>query len=562
MLALLVYRHLVQRERVRAALAVERAEAQQLQELAGFKTRFFANITHEFRTPLTLLRGPVQRLREDPAGGDVELFAMMARNIERLGKLIDQLLDLSRLDARSLLLRFTEADCVGFLRDFAASFDSLVRSRDLRYEIELPPTPARGWFDGDLLEKVVGNLLTNAVKFAPAGASVRLELTVDSHVNERDVPGGSELGQARQRVPARDLHLTVANTGSFIPADQLERVFDRFHQLPAKRPTGGSGIGLALVRELVSWHGGKVSAFSDPDKGTRFLITIPLFLEPPTSADSLETDAGGGRADGEPTADAAAVAADAPLVLVVEDHVDLRAYLARELSPTYRLLLAEDGAAGLELALAEIPDLVVSDVMMPRLDGFELCQALRQDDRTCHVPVILLTALAEIEKRREGLRHGADAYLAKPFDVEELVIRVENLIEQRRCMAAVYADRVVRLAPAAMPVVSADDRFLQRTREVIEEHLDDVDLQVEVVCRAVALSRSHFHRKLKALTNQSATAFIRAHRLQRAADLLAGGYGNVTEVAFAVGFQSLSYFARCFREQYGVAPSEYSRRER
>jgi signal transduction histidine kinase/ligand-binding sensor domain-containing protein/DNA-binding response OmpR family regulator len=550
LLALAVYRQVVNRERMHAALAVQRSEALKLQELDRFKTRFFANITHEFRTPLTLLRGPVQRLREDPASGDPELFAMMARNTERLGQLIDQLLDLARLDARSLPLRFAEADCVGFLRTVTASFASLAESRNLRFAVELPDAPLRCWFDADLFEKVVGNLLTNAMKFAPAGEAVTLTLTAAADVAPHPVPGLAHAVGPPEQAPARPLRLTVANTGSFIPEAELGRIFDRFHQLGDGQQASGSGIGLALVRELVEWHGGTVTAASDPRTGTCFTVTLPVFLERPVpdTVDAVAAD---------PLPSSATPPADAPVVLIVEDSDDLRAYLARELSPTYQLLVAADGAAGLALALAEIPDLVVSDVMMPAMDGFELCQALREDQRTSHVPIILLTALAEVEKRREGLRHGADAYLAKPFDVEELGIRIENLIDQRRRLAALYAGRVTDLPTAAMPVISADDRFLQRAREAVENHLDDEDLQVEDLCREVGLSRSQFHRKLKALTGQSATGFIRAHRLQRAADLLAGGYGNVTEVAYAVGFQSLSYFARCFREQYGVPPSEY-----
>jgi len=584
LLALAIYRQVVQRERMRAALALERSEAQKLQELERVKSRFFANVTHEFRTPLTLLRGPIQRLQADPASGDPELFAMMARNTERLGQLIDQLLDLSRLDARSLPLRFAAADCVTFVRNLAASFASLAAAREVRFATALPDEPVACWFDGDLLEKVLGNLLTNAFKFTPAGESVQLELRVGDAVTAREVPGA---GSAAGTVAARDLHLVVANTGSFISARELGRIFERFHQGDAAggaagatagsaaAPSSGSGIGLALVRELVEWHGGAVTAESDPRTGTRFLVTLPVFLERPVPlAEAAEPAAATGEAT--PSAGAAAAAAtgevdedhgasagtdpDAPLVLVVEDSADLRGFLARELAPSYRVLLAADGVEGLDRALAEIPDLVVSDVMMPRMDGFALCQALREDERTCHVPIVLLTALAEVEKRREGLRHGADAYLAKPFDAEELAIRIENLIAQRRRLAAIYAGRVTDLAPAAMPVVSADDRFLQRAREAVEKHLDEEDLQIEDLCREVGLSRSQFHRKLKALTGQSATAFVRAHRLQRAADLLAGGYGNVTEVAFAVGFQSLSYFARCFREQYGVPPSEYPRR--
>ncbi len=564
-----IYRQIVQRERMRTSLEVERAEARQMHELDEMKSRFFANVTHEFRTPLTLLQGPLQRLQENPASGDPDLFAIMARNARRLGQLIDQLLDLSRLDARRLPLRWTQDDGVAFLRNLASSFASLAGSRAVTFGTSLPSTPLPCWFDGDLLEKVVGNLLSNAFKFTPDGGEVSLAVTVAADAAAVRVPASDQERREARMALARTITIVVANTGTYIPPQERERIFDRFLQLPGASTAGGSGIGLALVRELVVWHGGAVAIDSDQARGTRFTVTLPVFLEPPVPAETTgartPTGADGRVAEG---ALADALAADVeegtatgdetrPLILVVEDHADLREYLRRELQADYRLLMAGDGDEGLAIAFAEVPDLVLSDVMMPGKDGFELCGLLKADDLTSHVPVILLTARAAAESRLTGLRHGADVYLAKPFDPEELRVQIANLITQRRRLAAKFAQRVVSLAPEAMPVTSADERFLQRVRQIIEAHLDDEDFEVEVFCREVGLSRSQLHRKLKALTGQSAGEVVRAHRLQRAADLLAGGYGNVTEVTYAVGFKSLSHFAKCFRQQYGVAPSDY-----
>ncbi len=564
-----IYRQIVQRERMRTSLEVERAEARHMHELDELKSRFFANITHEFRTPLTLLLGPLQRLQEDPARGDPALFAIMARNARRLGQLIDQLLDLSRLDARRLPLRWAQDDVVAYLRTLAASFRSLADSRAVTFTTVLPSAPLVSWFDGDLLEKVVGNLLSNAFKFTPDGGEVTLTVTVGSEAEPVRVPTAEVEPCAARAALARTVTLAVANTGTFIPPQERERIFDRFLQLAGGTAAGGSGIGLALVRELVEWQGGTVVVASDPTRGTRFTVTLPAFLEAPVPVEATvavaevpsSPYAAAEILDAAPAGDAVddATAADEPrpLVLVVEDHPDLREYLERELQAEYRLLMAADGDQGLALALAEVPDLVLSDVMMPGKDGFELCGCLKADDLTSHVPVILLTARAEAESRLTGLRQGADVYLAKPFDPEELRLQMANLISQRRRLAEKFAQRVVRLAPEAMPVTSADERFLQKVRQIIEAHLDDEDFEIETFCREVGLSRSQLHRKLKALTGQSAGEVIRAHRLQRAADLLAGGFGNVTEVTYAVGFKSLSHFAKCFRQQYGVAPSEY-----
>jgi len=560
----LIYRQVVNRERMRAALEVERAESRKLQELDDLKSRFFANITHEFRTPLTLLQAPLQRLQNAPQGGDEQLFAMMSRNAGRLGQLIDQLLDLSRLDARRLPLRWAEGDCVGTLRTIAAAFSSLAESRSLRFETDLPDAPLPCWYDADLLEKVAGNLLSNAFKFTPDGERVLLEVAVGTESGPVVVPEVGGPAAAARTALARTLTLRVVNSGSYIPPGGLERIFDRFHQLAGGQSAGGSGIGLALVRELVEWQGGRIRVQSDRDTGTRFTIELPVFLEPPVAGGAAGPDAGDAEPAGPGDGSELVSSEDAqdrddarPLVLIVEDSPDLRGYLGRELRETYRVLLAATGDEGLELACQEIPDVVISDVMMPGLDGFALCRRLREDERTCHVPIILLTALAEAESRRTGFREGADAYLPKPFDSEELRIRIAALITQRRRLAEVFAHRVIQLPPEAMPVTSADERFLQRVRKIVENHLDDEDLQIEDLCREAGLSRAQLHRKLKALTGQSAGEFVRAHRLQRAADLLKGGYGNVTEVAYAVGFRSLSHFAKCFRQQYDAAPSEF-----
>jgi len=584
LLFLLIYRQVVQRERMRAALTLERGKARQLAELDELKSRFFANISHEFRTPLTLIQAPLQHMLAESQDED-GIVAMMARNARRLGQLIDQLLDLSRLESGRMPLHWRRGDWAGPLRVLVASFDSQAEARGLGLVSHVPDSAEPVWHDPDLLEKVIGNLLANACKYTPEGGTITVEVELSDEATPVAPPGNGGGHGVGTPVPARQLTVVVANSDAYIPAEDRERIFDRFHRLAEAGDSGGeigSGLGLALVNELVNLLGGEISVDSSPDIGTRFVVRLPLFLEPPDPS-LQETDISVlARPDEMPAASAPAAEMsaiaesllaeaddavlqpaqdeaqdDQPVILVVEDNADLRNFLGSELRSLYRVFEAKDGDEGLRLALAEVPDLVLSDVMMPGIDGFELCSRLKEDERTSHIPVVLLTARTESESRRHGLRIGADDYLAKPFDREELRIRIENLISMRRRLAEKYARQVATVAPQAMPVDSADDRFLRRAREVVAEHLEDEDFTVEVFCREVGMSRSQVHRKLKALIGQSTSEFVRTHRLQRAAELLAGGYGSVTEVAYAVGFQSLSYFARCFREQHGVPPSEY-----
>ncbi len=563
-----VYRHLLNRERMRMALEIERNEASNLQNLDQLKSRFFTNISHEFRTPLTLLMSPLQRLQEDPNSGSPELFGTMARNARRLGRLIDQLLDLSRLEADRMPVRWRHGDWEKYLRALVSSFSSLAEQRHLVLTVNWPGQSDAAWYDPDLLDKVLVNLLSNAMKFTPSGGEVTLTVAVSATKAVHPWPG--QLHEQRTGGQARQLALTVRNTGSFIPPEDLANVFDRFHQVVENSDFGdlGSGIGLALVKELVEYHGGEVGVRSDRQTGTTFSVALPLYLTAPPGGVEVPAREDGPAVAGE-VAVAPEVAAvddevddvldnDLATVLVVEDNADLRSYVREELSGEFNVLVAADGRQGLDLARDEIPDLVLSDVMMPVMDGFELCRALKQDDLTNHVPVILLTAKAEAASRKEGFQIGADDYVAKPFDVEELRIRIRNLIEQRRLLAERFNQlEVARPGRAHNPVPSADDRFLTRAREIIATNLEDPDFRVEALCREIGMSRTQLHRKLKAVAGRSAGEFLRTERLNKAAGMLAGGDVNVTEVAYSVGYRSLSQFAKAFREQFGMAPSDF-----
>jgi|GEM_PF-802412 len=518
-----------------------------LQEIDQLKTRFFTNISHELRTPLTLILGPLEQLLHKPEAAPlIEEHQLMYRHGQRLLGLLNQLLDIARLEAGQLRLQACPTDLADFVRVRVAAFDSLASSRGIGLAVRAP-SQLTAYIDRDQLEKVLTNLLGNALKFTPSGGQVAVELAESE-------------GQAR---------LTVVDTGCGIPAAHLPLIFDRFHQVDdsMSRRHEGSGIGLALVKELVELHQGTVGVASVVGRGTTFTVLLPLgsaHLRPeevvPAPADvalneELERDneesspANSSLAEGE--------APDGrPLVLVVDDQADMRAYVASCLGGDYRLATATEGNEGMALALDLGPDLVLSDVMMPGLDGLELCRRLKSDERTSHIPVVLLTARASDQGKLEGLELGADDYLTKPFRPRELQARVRNLIQQRQQLRQRFG-REVTLQPRDISITSADEAFLTKALAVAEQHLAEPEFDVEAFAAALAMSRIQLYRKLKALTDQPPTEFVRTLRLRRAGQLLAAQAGNVADVAYMVGFNNLSYFSKCFREMYGHVPSEH-----
>jgi signal transduction histidine kinase/CheY-like chemotaxis protein len=529
-------------------------KTRQLQEMDRVKSNFFANISHEFRTPLTLLLGSLQdKLHLLRASGrDAQPVRrqeldVMHRNAARLLTLINQLLDLSKLESGQLHLDPRAGDLGKFFGVMAASFSSLADSRQIHFQLLLPGQPLYYLFDADKLEKIVVNLLSNAFKFTPSGGEVTL----------------------RVEAPAARVRLAVQDSGSGIAPDQLDKVFDRFYGGTGHYADGqGTGIGLALVKELVQLHAGQVTVESDALRGTQFVVELPL--APVTAADLVAEEAEAASTTAavqyipvtEPAVGPGQVAGgtgpeEMPLLLLVEDNADLRAYVRQHLEGQYRVVESENGRQGLDVALRKVPDLIVTDWMMPDMNGLELCEKVKTDERTSHIPVIMLTALATQENKLQGLETGADEYLTKPFDARELQLRVRNLIETRRRLRERFGKGGEGL-PSGVAPSSVDEKLLQRILTITEAHLASPDFGPEEFAHEVGMSRMQLHRKLTALTGQSTSDFLRTLRLKRAAAMLTARVGNVSEVAFAVGFNSLAYFSKCFREQYGVPASEYA----
>jgi signal transduction histidine kinase/ligand-binding sensor domain-containing protein/DNA-binding response OmpR family regulator len=523
-----------------------RAEAARLLELDGVKTRLYTQITHEFRTPLTVILGMTGQILEDPAKNAVPAARMIERNGHSMLRLVNQLLDLARLESGKLVLHWVQGDVMAYLRYLLESFHSLAGRKQIRLHFLGDGEALLMDYDAERLQQVVSNLLSNAIKFTPEGGHIYLS--------------ARRLGDGL----AAQLEIRVKDTGIGIAEENLPHIFERFYQGAAAHAHTGSGIGLAFTRELVRLMGGDVTVKSRPGQGSEFIVALPIHCE----AELLTGEAGSGA---EPADEAAgrslerrefgpAVDDTAVRLLLVEDNADVVTYLAACL-PDYQLAIARDGEEGLEIAVDRVPDLIITDVMMPRRDGFELTRALKADPRTSHVPVIMLTARADLRSKLEGLGLGAEAYLEKPFHKEELRLRVRKLLELRHSLQRHYLAAALSAPAEAERDIPAldpgENAFVQQARAVVEAHLDDAAFDVETLSRELHLSPSQVHRKLTALTGLPAHRFIRYVRLNKAKDLLQNPECSVTAVAFDTGFNDPSYFGRVFKQEFGVTPQEW-----
>jgi signal transduction histidine kinase/ligand-binding sensor domain-containing protein/DNA-binding response OmpR family regulator len=549
-----------------ARLTIE-TQARVVQELDEAKSRFFANVSHEFRTPLTLVIGPLQDLLAGLHGSLSQAASyeldVAVRNAQRLLRLVNQLLDVAKLEAGRVKLQARRADMGPFLRDVALSFAPFAERRGIRFTVDVPERPMALYFDPDLLEKVFSNLLSNAFKFSGAEGAVRLT-AIANGVGDTD---NSDDGL---------VVVTVKDNGPGIAPENLSRVFERFYRVAeaGDGQNGGTGIGLSLAKELVDLHGAEIVVDSEVGFGTTFTVTLQrgrrhLADDQVVEGDKLPTRAPRWEVDPLDVATVEAVSeevvggqdsgqadGDVPTVLVVDDNAEIRHYMRTQLAPQYRVVEAANGDDALEEIRRIVPDLVVSDVMMCGLDGTALCRAVKADPELEFIPVILLTAKASAESKVTGLEAGADDYLTKPFSVAELRARVDNLIRSRHRLRDRLSERK---AIHARPVTAAssDDVFLERLRDAIEAELSNPELTMERLAQMVGQSRSNLYRRVRDILQESPADVIRTMRLERAGQLLEQQAGTVSEIAYGVGFQSVSHFCRCFRQTYGVTPSQH-----
>ncbi len=543
------------------------AEAHRFKELNHAKSRLYTNITHEFRTPLTVILGMAEQVKNDPSNWFNEGLKLIRRNGKQLLSLVNQMLDLSKLESGNMPLHYIHGDVVAFLKYQAESLHSYSDSKDIRLHFLSKPDRLEMDHDPEKLQNIVSNLLSNAIKFTPPGGDIYLQM----EVHRDQEPGGrGQEGRARGHENpngqhlAQSLSIQVKDTGEGISEKDLPHIFDRFYQVDASatRRGGGTGIGLSLCKELVKLMGGEITAESELDKGSKFTVVLPVsHAHKNKQAEKVEAGLSALAATILPDEIRTPLRSDTisaskrPLVLLVEDNPDVITYLTSLLSGHYDIATATDGQAGIDRATELVPDLIVSDVMMPERDGFEVCEALKTDERTSHIPIILLTAKADQAARLEGLEHGADAYLAKPFHKEELLVRIEKLVELRRRLQERFARKGALLGISKIKVPTRDEVFVQRLIGIVEEYLSDENFGMPELCRQTAMSRTQLFRKLKAITGKSGTRFIRTIRLEKARELLQQTGLSVSEVAYRTGFGSPAYFSRVFGEEFGVMPS-------
>lgn len=553
----------VNRAKLQAQLNFEQLEAKRIKELDTVKTQLYTNITHEFRTPLTVILGMAQQVKNNPEAHLDNGMNMIIRNGESLLKLVNEMLDLSKLETGKMQLQLVNGDVINFLRYIVESFHSLAESQHKQLHFLSEIDALHTVYDPEKLRQIIANLLSNALKFTPERGNIYISAT------EQAVPGSPDKSL---------LIIKVKDTGIGIPEDQLQHIFDRFYQLDNShtRKTDGTGIGLALTKELVKLMDGDITVKSPPtgaNKGSEFTVSLPLRklnaveenIVPHVVKTIYSEKATINSTNGvEHTEEQHKK--NKPLILLVEDNADVVAYTASCL-PDYRLAVGKDGREGFEIASEMIPDLIITDVMMPFVDGFELCRQLRKDEHTSHIPIIMLTAKADLESKIEGLQQGADAYLEKPFNREELLIRIQKLLELRLNLHHYYLKKaglnndeetektiIAEQPPVENPI---EDAFVKRVREAVEANLSNADFTIEQLCKMVFMSHSQLHRKLDALTGCSPNKFIRMIRLNKAREMMQNPANTIATVAYECGYNDPGYFARVFKQEYGETPQEW-----
>lgn len=537
----------IQKEKLEAQQT--QAEITRIKEIDSLKTRFFTNISHEFRTPLTLIQGPLRQAKKSQItpGEDIRIsensLDMVERNMDRLQALIDELLELSKIESGKMQLLLSEANVMSYLKTLAYSFESMADRNNIEYHVNIVEGKNDDYFDKPKLEKIVLNLISNAFKYTGDPGKVEFEAFYEGD----------------------NLVIKVGDNGRGLKPGELQHIFDRFYRVEGSEAKG-SGIGLALCKELVDLHGGDIITESEPGKGTTFVVRIPLVL------DLLPQDAKFSEKRLKDSAKAkmpeisyseehfAAVNDGSNKILVVEDNEDLRIFIKSILAARYEVILAEDGAAGNAKAQEIIPDVIISDVMMPNMNGYELCSQLKTNDRTSHIPVILLTAKAGQKSKMEGLLQGADVYLSKPFDEQELLLRVQNLLKNRdRLWKKISNNKAILIDE--LELTSVDDHFFKKVTSVIQDHMDDDTFSVEHLAKEVGFSRSQLYRKIKGLLNKTPNQLISEIRLNKAFELLENNSCSVSEAAYSVGISNMSYFTKIFKEKFGKAPSKVQKTE-
>ena len=537
--------------RLENSLELERRESLQKQELNEERLRFFTNITHELRTPLTLILGPLEDLVSDKHLPEFyrKKVELINKSAGRLRDLINEILEFRKTETQNRRLTVAKGDLGALITEIGQNFKQLNNNPKTAVHVVIQPNIPLLYFDSEVITTVVNNFMSNAIKYTPQGSVDLVLLSEDDQVK-----------------------ISVRDTGYGIDQASLPHIFDRYYQAKGKHQASGTGIGLALVKSLADLHEGTITVESEPGRGSKFTFsllkdnTYPSALHKEDEDEEVDSEERivNSEGKGETAAD------ERPLLLVVEDNDDIRQYIADSMGDDYQIIQAADGLEGTSLATEQIPDIIVSDIMMPKMNGIELTRQLKEDVRTSHIPIILLTAKDSIEDKEEGYDSGADSYLTKPFSARLLQSRIQNLLANRRRLAELItlknsyepSDPVIVQEIADEPRLNRlDQEFMDKLNRIIEDNISTEDLDMAFMTDKMAMSHSTFYRKVKALTGMSAKEYIRKLRLQRCAELLRTRDYNVTEAATMTGFNDLGHFREVFKQEFGVAPSDYAKRK-
>lgn len=524
----------------------EKSEAEKLRKLDEAKTLLYTNVSHEFRTPLTIIKGIAEQIEDRSDNQSKSDSIKIKTQSEILLRLVKQMLDISKIEAKGIHLNEVHGNIGSYIQYITAQFESLAQTFKIHLSIKLPNDPIFTDYDPEKLMEVLANLLSNAIKFTQAGGNILVLVSLLENNENQQV------------------QIRVSDTGKGIPAEEIPHIFDRFYQVKDhKSQTSGTGLGLALTYELVELMNGKIMVESTPGKGSVFTINLPVKASAIKASDDgissikdLENSTFL-RSHRTPTEKLQNYQPEKPLLLVVEDNEDVLEYLVSVLENNYQLDLALNGKEGLKKALDHIPDVILTDVMMPEMDGFEMIENLRNDVRTDHIPVVVLTARGDFDSQISGLKIGADHYLVKPFNKQELLLKLRNLLEARNKMQLKLG--ILQPGSGGKSEYRQEIKFMGKLNTLLETNMDDEDFGVTEICLAFNMSRPQLYRKFKALTNKSIGKYLRSYRLQKAKQFLENKELNVTEAAFATGFKNLSHFSAIFHEEFGIPPSEVTK---
>jgi ligand-binding sensor domain-containing protein/signal transduction histidine kinase/DNA-binding response OmpR family regulator len=551
----LIVRFVITKEKLKHQLALEKLKAVQTRELDNVKLKFFTNISHEIRTPLTLIVGPLERIlnTEMTLEQIKSLARIMLRNSNLLLRLINQLLDFRKLEAGSLKLELQKGDIIPFIRETVNSFSTMAADKGIRLKFNPVVDSYVVLFDADKLGKILNNLISNALKFTNKAGSVNVNVVIGLY--------DSQIVSKSTSTENKYIEISVKDTGIGISDDEQKKIFTRFYQSEdntGKRDTG-TGIGLALTKELVNLHNGEIKVESSLENGARFIVRLPIVQDEVDSNVSNEIPQfETGNVKNDDFSDVELISEK--IILIVEDNPDVLQFIKTNFENSYRVVGASDGKEGLALAQKIIPDIILTDVMMPGMDGNELCRKIKRDEKTSHIPVIMITALSSKEHTLEGLSNGADDFISKPFDLNVLQSKIENILSLRKAIREKYSGRMV-ISPTNVSISSPDEKFIKKAIEIVEKNIEDSDLDTEMFSDEMGVSRMQMYRKLSALTGMTIKEFIRDIRLKRAAQMLSQKKLNISEVAYSVGFKDLSHFRKCFREKYGMNATEFMERK-